>query len=271
MESSQFDRLTVSLSARLSRRRAVATGIAGLSAFALSAEQFPVSAQDATPEPSIDPADSSPGFIYVQLAERGTWTPKPDEEGVFELALFGAGEQTLYFATGSTRIVGTMPTDEFLDELGFTPANPPNAAVEVWTADGERDVLVVQLIDPVYTRTFGDDAEEVLTYDARVLSAYSGERLTEWLPDVDDDQLPVEFTNVSLFIDYGCYTVQSCYRPYEESSSLGAYIGPLPGGNVRRLPNVVGECSPWRGITMGELGEKCNQGYAECEGSCIAD
>ncbi len=107
-----------------------------------------------------------------------------------------------------------MPTDQFLDELGFTPANPPNAAVEVWTEDGERDVLVVQLIDPVYTRTFGDDAEEILTYDARVLSAYTGERLTEWLPDVGDDQLPVEFTNVSLFIDYGCYTVQSCYRLY---------------------------------------------------------
>jgi hypothetical protein len=105
-----------------------------------------------------------------------------------------------------------MPTDQFLDELGFTPANPPNAAVEVWAENGERDVLVVQLIDPVFTRTFGEDREEVLTYDARVLSAYSGERLTEWLPDVADDQLPVEFSNVSLFIDYGCYTVQACYK-----------------------------------------------------------
>ncbi len=270
MDSTRFDRLTTSLSVRLSRRRALATGAAGLSALMVTAQRLPTSAQDATPEVSTDPADSSPGFLYIQLAERGTWTPKPDEEGLFELALYGTGEQTLYFATGGSRIVGTMPTAQILDEIGFTPADPPNAAVEVWTADGERDVLVVQLIDPVFSQSFGDDPEEVLTYDARVLSAYTGERLTEWLPDVDDDQLPVEFTNVSLFIDYSCFTVQACFK-LSSGRSQGTYIGPLPGGNVRRLPNVLGECSPWRGITMGELHSLCNENYAECAGSCIAD
>lgn len=269
MRPSQFDRLSVLLGTRLSRRRADTTGVAGLSALPAVARFTSASAQDATPAAG-DSSGDSPGFIFVQLADRGTWTPKPGEEGVFELELYGTGEQTLYIATGSERIVGTMPTSEFLETLGFTPENPPNAAIEVWTADGERDVLVVELIDPVYTRTFGDDQEETLTYDARVLSAYSGTRLAEWLPDVDDDQLPVEFTNVSLFIDSGCYTVQACYKLYG-GRSQGIYIGPLPGGNVRRLPNVLGVCIPWRGITMEELGALCNQNYAECEGSCIAD
>lgn len=269
MDPRRFDRLTMRLGTRLSRRRALATGAAGLSALSLSAHRFSVSAQDATPA-AIDSGKSSPGFIFVQLADRGTWTPKPDKDGIFELTLYGTGEQTLYMATGAERIVGTMPTDEFLDLLGFTPANPPNAAVEVWTADGERDVLVVELIDPVYTRTFGDDAEETLTYDAKVLSAYTGERLAEWLPDVDDDQLPLEFTRVSLFIDSVCFTVQACYK-LVGGRSQGIYIGKLPGGNVRRLPNVLGECLPWRGITMGELNALCNESYAECAGSCIAD
>lgn len=266
MDPRHFDRLAISLSARLSRRRALATGVAGLSAMALSTQQLATSAQDATPEPSTDPADSSPGFIYVQLAERGAWTPKPDEEGLFQLTLYGTGEQTLYFATGSDRIVGVMPTDQFLDELGFTPANPPNAAVEVWTAEGERDVLVVQLIDPVYSRSFGDNAEETLTYDAKVLSAYTGERLTEWLPDVADDQLPLEFTNVSLFIDYGCVVLSTCNRNDENGERLR--IGPYPQDRVRQFPDAVGRCSPCCGATIQLLIENCNSYYPECQGSC---
>jgi hypothetical protein len=227
-------------------------------------------AQDATPSAAIDAGGSSPGFIYVQLAGNGTWTPKAGEEGLFELALHGTGEQTLYFATGSDRIVGTMPTDEFLETLNFSPQNPPNAAIEVWTLDGERDVLVVQLMDPVFTRTFGEDGAETLTYDARVLNTYSGERLSEWVPDVDDERLPLEFTNASLFIDSGCFTVQACYK-LEWGRSQGTYVGPLPGGNVRRLPDVLGVCHPWRGITMEELHQRCNEGYSQCGGSCIAD
>lgn len=266
MDPSYFDQLTMRLGARLSRRRVLATGVAGMSARTLSAQQRGTSAQGATPAPSTDAGDSSPGFIYVQLAERGTWTPKPNEEGLFELALYGTGEQTLYFATGSDRIVGVMPTDQFLDELGFTPANPPNAAVEVWSASGERDVLVVQLIDPVYTRTFGDDAEETLTYDARVLSAYTGERLTEWLPDVEDDQLPVEFTNVSLFIDYGCVVLSTCNRTDENGTQLR--IGPYPGDRVRQFPDSAGRCSPCCGTTIQLLIENCNYYYPECQGGC---
>jgi hypothetical protein len=264
MEPREFDRLTVSLSKRLSRRNAMALGAAAIAGPGLM-DAGPALAQEATPEPSVDP-DSTPGFIYVQLAESGTWTPKPDEEGVFQLALYGTGEQTLYFATGSDRIAGVMPTDQFLDELGFTPANPPNAAVEVWTADGERDVLVVQLIDPVYSRTFGDDAEETLTYDAKVLSAYTGERLTEWLPDVGDDQFPVEFTNVSLFIDYGCVVLSTCNRDDENGTRVP--IGPYPQGRVRQFPDAVGRCSPCCGATIQLLIENCNSYYPACQGGC---
>ncbi|MEZ4507826.1 MAG: hypothetical protein R2848_18695 [Thermomicrobiales bacterium] len=50
-----------------------------------------------------------------------------------------------------------MPTDRFLEGLGFTPVNPPNAAAVVRTPEGERDVLVVELFNPVYTREYDAD------------------------------------------------------------------------------------------------------------------
>ena len=82
--------------------------------------------------------------------------------------------------------MGTVPTDRFLDALGFTPISPPNAAVVVTTPEGERDVLVVELVNPVYSRSYGENGEDVLTYEATVLSGYQGTGLAEWTPQVDD-------------------------------------------------------------------------------------
>ena len=232
MQPSRFDRLTVSLDSRLSRRRALATGIAGLSAFTVSARGLPAIAQDATPEAQVT---EPPTFLFVQLADSGTWMPKPDEEGVYLLTLSGTGEQTLYFSDRPDRIVGTVPTDQFLDALGFTPVEPPNAAVVVTTPEGVRDVLVVELFNPVYTRTFGDNGEEFLTYEAIVLNSYTGEALEEWVPQADDDQLPSEFTDVSLFID-DCSDLAGCYKRDAWGNSV--YVGEVPGG-------PYGRCFDW--------------------------
>ena len=93
---------------------------------------------------------------------------------------------------------------------------------------GGRDVLVVELFNPVYTRTFGDNGEEFLTYEAIVLNAYQGEGLEEWVPQADDDQLPAEFTNVSLFID-ACADLAGCYK-WDEHRWSKIYMGEIPGG-----------------------------------------
>ncbi len=265
MDSNRFDRLTRSLDSRLSRRRALATGIAGLSALSLSTHRLPAVAQDATPEATTS---ENPTFLFVQLADSGTWMPNTDVEGRYFLTLRGTGEQTLYFSDRPDRIVGAMPTDRFLDALGFTPANPPNAAVVVTTPEGERDVLVVELFDPVYTRTFGEDGEETLTYEAIVLNSYQGNGLEEWVPQADDNQLPADFSSVSLFID-DCADISGCYT---KPGVRYQYQGEVPGGPYGRcFDSVEWRCYPCAGVNEDRLNQLCNETYPSCEGACITD
>ncbi len=61
MDSNHFDDLTKTVSAKLSRRRALASGIAGLSAFVLSGRSLPTLAQDATPEAQVS---EHPAFLF---------------------------------------------------------------------------------------------------------------------------------------------------------------------------------------------------------------
>ena len=145
MDSSRFDQLTT----------------AGLAAPGLSEGATALAAQDATPLASPEAASEHPALLFVQLANAGSWAPKPEDDGVYLLTLTGVGSQTLYFCDRADRIVGTVPTDQFLDSLGFTPANPPNATIVVTTPAGERDVLAAELFDPVYIRTFGDEREGI--------------------------------------------------------------------------------------------------------------
>ena len=190
MDDRRFDSLVQLFAARRSRRTALKGGFAGASALAirgLTELAPPAGAQDATPEASPETDAPHPSFLFVQLAEGGTWMPKPGEDGVFLLTLAGVSSQSIYFSDRPERIVGTVPTEKFLDQLGFTPLNPPNAAVVVQTPEGTRDVLVIELFDPVYTQDFADGAGDVLTYEARLLEAYEGDGLTPWVGEMDDD------------------------------------------------------------------------------------
>ena len=164
-------------------------------------------AQEATPAVPEEP--HRPVFLFVQLAEAGSWVPKPDAPGVYTLRLSGVSGQTLYFSDRPDRIFGTAPIADFLEGLGFTPEMPPNAAAVVRTPEGTRDVLVVELWNPVLSQTFGDDASITLEYDARVLEAYEGGNLTAWHGEQEDAELPSEFSDVSLFID-DCMDMLNC-------------------------------------------------------------
>jgi len=266
MESHHFDRLTVSLSMRFSRRRALTAGVAGLVAAGL-ARGGPAVAQDATPTAST----STPTTVYIQLADGGSWVPKPDADDVYLLTLIDPGEQTLSFTLAPDRYVTTIPTEDLLETLGFTPDNPPNAAIEVVTASGERDVLVVQLMDPVYTVAADGNLGALLIYEARVLDAYRGTGLQEWTPEVDDDQLPTEFERVSLFIDNGCWGFTGCFLV--EDGVRGARIGAVPSStNLMRCPGFEpGTCVPCSGNSTETFHARCNSYYSECNNRCIAD
>lgn len=210
MESSRFVQQTTSLSTRLTRRNDLASA-AGLSALGLPQSAQGVLAQDATPATSDATEEAKLAFLFVQLFDLGTWYPKPDEARVYQLTLTGAVAQTLFFSDRPARIVGTVDTAQFLDCLGFTPFNPPNAALVVRTPEGERDVLVVELCNPVFTEDFAIAGGVQLSYEARVLEAYHGDGLTTWVTEQQDDELPDAFSNISLFID-DCPDLTGCYE-----------------------------------------------------------
>lgn len=268
MDSRRSDDLPQTSGPRFSRRTALqtSTGIAGM---ALTAQTRRAAAQDATPATSDAAGETKLAFLFVQLFDEGTWTPKPDDEGVYLLTLTGAAAQTLFFSDRPERIVGTVETPKFLDGLGFTPANPPNAALVVYTPDGERDVLVIELFNPVYTEDVNDPGNVSVTYEARALEAYHGDGLAEWVTEQEDDELPAQFSDISLFID-DCPDLTGCY----EWGWGGARVGDLPGQRTYgQCWNLIGACQPDNpncgGPPASELARQCNEAYpAQCENRC---
>ena len=215
METNRFDTISRLFASRTSRRHAVAGGL-GLAAASIGGR---VLAQDATPQvatpavdpddphPSADDAKSDPEFLFVQPFDSGTWAPKTGEDGVYTLTLTGAAANTVYFSDRPERIVGLSPTQDFLDGLGFTPANPPNAAVVTEGDGGQQDVLVIELFNPVY-----DPDTSTLTYDAKVLADYGEPSLAHLARQQTDYELPEAFGAGSLFIDDCAAGVGTCYQ-----------------------------------------------------------
>ncbi len=270
MDERRFDTISKSLTATATRRRALFGAAGGGLAAALGAVALrPGAAQD-------DPADATPGatpslpgdegqeFLFVQVFTDGTWTPNPDQEGVYILSLTGHAAQTIYFSDRPERVVGTVPTTRFLDGLGFTPANPPNAALVTPTADGQ-DVLVVELFNPVYTQVVGAIGDVSITYQARILDGYSGTGLAPLAAQQIDADLPAVLGPSSLFID-------DCPDGFFLCTTPNKWLICDPGGSV-----TVGQCWSW--LTMCDWGncgnptdpkDLCNQQYpAFCNGECI--
>jgi hypothetical protein len=209
-----------------------------------------------------------PMYLFVQLAEGGTWVPSADDPEIYELTMLGIGSQIAYFSDRPQRIVGTMDTVKFLDMLGFTPANPPNAAAVVQTPGGERDVLVIELFDPVYTRTFGADASGSLTYRARILDAYHGDNLDSWYDEQDDPEFPTTFDQISLFID-DCPNVTRCiYAGFPRNGIIDK--GPVPGGPYQGCPDFEEGVCYACGSSWHEMAALCNATYPECADNCWA-
>jgi hypothetical protein len=274
MDSNRFDQLTSFFGTRMSRRNAV-TGSLGAGALGLASSGKRLAAQDATPAPTAPDAtptateENKPAFLFVQLFDQGTWVTKPDEEGDYLLTLTGAAAQTLYFSDRPERIVGTVDTVQFLEVLGFTPVNPPNAALVVRTPEGERDVLVIELFDPVYTEDITDPGNVTVAYGARVLDAYHGDGLTEWAIEQKDDELPEQFSDASLFID-DCPDLYNCEAFLATNEADGHWVtfGPIPGGPYGRCFSAWQlSCVPCNN-SSDFYDSKCNNAYAGCNGQC---
>jgi hypothetical protein len=195
MQAKTFDALARMLANRLPRRRALHQGAAALvAASGLVTAQRHVAAQAS---PTADEDEETGSDLFVQAFRSGTLTPDPDVFGVYTLSLEGSVGQTVYFSDRPARRAGLVPTDVLLDQLGFTPADPPNAALVAQTAEGE-DILVVELMNPRF-----DAAAGTLAYDVRLLADYAGTGLADLAARQDDDQFASSFTTAHLFID-GC-------------------------------------------------------------------
>jgi hypothetical protein len=257
MQPSTFDRMTQLFASRRTRRDALRAAGAGLGGLTLAA---PAAAQDATPVANPEKTV----FLFLQSFDSGALTPKPGEEGVYVLDLQGEHGRTIAFSDRPERIVASVPTGGFLEGLGFTPSNPPNAALVFESEPGVTDVIVIELFDPRY-----DASGKMLTYDIRILDEFVGDQAMGF-KEVTRHPNPEgeEFAMAHLFID-DCLDLVSCHFGAENR------IGPLPGG-------AVGTCWSWdnwlckpdnpncNGPSIEYYNDLCNQTYTDCYDGCSA-
>src|SRR5579884_804569 len=172
MDSERFDQISKLFAARrLSRRRALQAGSGGLAAGLLGAAGLDAAAQgtpaatpSGTPSAAAVEASKPTTFMFVQSFTAGSLAPQSGQPNRFTLTLRGGLEQTVYFSDRPERLFGLAPTDQFLKGLGFTPANPPNAALVAHRGPGRTELVVLELFDPHF-----DASSETLTYAVQVL------------------------------------------------------------------------------------------------------
>ena len=269
MDPTRFDQLTQRLAFRTSRRAALGASLASL-ALASKGRAF---AQESTPEPlppgvGTPQPGEEPVFMFVQTftAGRGEANPSAGTPTVHGpprgggasllLTLEGHSGQTIYFSDRPDRIAGASPTVDFLETLGFSPTNPPNAAL---VAEFERGqgVVLLELIEPSYTPDTG-----TLVYGAEVLEAYEGENLTPVLADQVAASLPAEFGPAALFID-DCPAFTSCYYDDDQNDyAIRYYVGPIPGGPYPLCYYTEGvSCRPCGDYDVSSLSQLCRDYY----------
>jgi hypothetical protein len=272
MDPTRFDRIAKRFAARrLSRRQALRQGGTGLAVGALAAAgvRRPAGAQEATP--AAGAAGKVP-FMFVQTFGSGSLAPKPGEEGVLTLTAEHLAGQTLFFSDRQERVVGMVATERFLGTgggapaggtptggLGFTPADPPNAAL-VFGASGEApgEVVVVELLDPTY-----DPATGTATYEVRVLADEAAVDLTLVQQPATAAEAPREFGAASLFID-------DCPDGYVYCvDSGGTVVAYRPSGYCFSQDYLC--CAACGGGDMDYWAAQCNAWYpSDCNGGCRA-
>jgi hypothetical protein len=279
MDANRFDRIRKAFTQRrLSRRATLMSGAAGLAAVGLAAgfdrapaAQDTTPAGDATPAPDGDATRKIP-FLFVQTFQSGSITPVEGVDGRYTLSLGAGTGQTIYFSDRPERIVGTSPTPEFLEGLGFLPDNPPNAALVAETSPGETDVAVVELFAPLY-----DPITQGVIYEVEVLANWQTSlELGFSEAPTDLAALAPSFGAAQLFIDdcpnleIGCYPNKN--NTIDVIGSLGVQDFCWNYG-VCMPCEPYGHTQPDRCATQFYWDDKCTEQFASrCEGGrCAAD
>jgi len=187
---------TFSITNPISRREAMAAAVTGIGVAAFGTAS--IRAQGATPVATPATMEEEAAFLFVQSGF-STGSFELNDGETYLLTLKNAPEQTIFFSDRPQRIVGTTQTAQFLAELGFDPADPPNAALVIAQNDGTTDTMVLELLDPAY-----DKASATLTYQVKVLEGYDTTQATEagfMEQPLTADEVPATFGQCSLFID----------------------------------------------------------------------
>lgn len=276
METNRFDAIAKTFAGRRSRRSTLKSGAASLSAAALSGViARAASAQDATPAAGVGELADDNSTLFVQTASAGSFQPNPDagtpvdgtptagRRGDYLLTLTGHPGKTIAFSDRPQRDFGQVDTAKFFTSMGFTPADPPNAAIVADSADQAGDVLVVELLNPAY-----DAGSQTLTYEAKILADYAGTGLAPVASKQRDQTLAASFTAPSLFID-DCPNANplNCY------SNCSTIVGNL--GDQAMCWNGEFGCQPCHFVGYGGgwagANVDCDDTFASCGGNCFAD
>jgi hypothetical protein len=263
MNSSQFDTITRLFAERRTSRRTALAASAGV----LAAGLAPVAARDASPVADGTPAPSDTArvpFMFVQSLGAGSLAPKAGEEGTLILSADHLAGQTIFFSDRPERIVGMVPTERFFGAqgaggLGFTPVDPPNAAlVLAATGDHPTDVVILELIDPTF-----DVASGTVTYEVRVLDDIEDMDLQLQQAPLTATEAARDFTAASLFIDDCANGSIVCWNG---SNQVGVSD---PMGFCYNSSDVC--CAPCQAPDGGSWTAQCNEWFqASCEGNCTA-
>lgn len=274
MEASRFDRITqLFAQRRLSRRQAVSGSVGGItvglaaSGMNAFAQSTPAASPGASPVAGV-PDKST--YLFVQSFQSGTLTANTGNDRHTLTLEHGLG-QTIYFGDRPSRDVGVTPTKQFLDGLGFTENNPPNAALIVETGDGVSDLAVLELYSPTY-----DETTNTATYQVQALEAWQ-ESLDLGFQDAptDLDGMATAFSGAHLLIDDCANGTVVCF---DDGTPIGEFDD-LPfcyNYGVCMPCEPYGHVQPDKCSTSGYWGGKCVQQYAsdgQCGdvGECYAD
>lgn len=275
MDASRFDRLSMALARRVSRRVALRSGGAGIAAAALATPQRSAitATQVASPAATDEPAVS---FLFVQIASSGSLQPQAgvaDAEHEFVLTLDAHAGNTVYFSDRPERLTGAAPTPHVFD-LVFGTGVAPNAALVVDLPQQREAVFVLTLTNPRY-----DVTAQALTYEADILEEYEGEALTPLVAKQAarpvDPGAGLTFGPASLFIDTAVLgdcpntTYTCCGGTYCDQIGHQKSVGTISVGTcIKSL--CIDPCD------SSTLQSQCNQTYAAaCQaadrGYCEAD
>lgn len=178
------------------RRRRAWRGASAVLALATLLMTWTLTVAQESATGTATPGADDASYLFVQAFSSGTWQPSDEQDGVFLLTLNGVGAETIYFTDRPVHQVGLVPTGEFLDAFGFTPDDPPNAALAVRTETGDLEIMVIELLHPTY-----DKASGTMTYESVLLEEYDEAALAGLAERASGTMLPASFGSGQLFID----------------------------------------------------------------------